>query len=124
MSPHFTVRITANFDRNLEEISTFLRDKGALEAFDSTLEKLFGTVIPNFERFPDIGHDFTMHQPHSVEGAARLQALTQQAGNNISLRELIADDYLILYAVKDREIFLLSIKHHRQLSFDLKAHWI
>jgi len=31
--------------------------------------------------------------------------------------------YLVLYVQVDDSIFLLSIKHHRQLSFDFEAHW-
>jgi hypothetical protein len=31
--------------------------------------------------------------------------------------------YLVLYAQIDGNIHLLSIKHHRKLSFDFEAHW-
>jgi hypothetical protein len=30
---------------------------------------------------------------------------------------------LILYVVRDKRVVFLSIKHHRQLSFDLKHFW-
>jgi len=30
---------------------------------------------------------------------------------------------LVLYAQIEGNIHLLSIKHHRQLSFDFEAHW-
>jgi hypothetical protein len=33
------------------------------------------------------------------------------------------DNYLVLYVQVIDSIFLLSIKHHRQLSFDFQAHW-
>jgi hypothetical protein len=33
------------------------------------------------------------------------------------------DHYLVLYAQIGEHIHLLSIKHHRQLSFDFEAHW-
>ena len=39
------------------------------------------------------------------------------------LREYISGDYLMLYAVRGDDLYLLSIKHQRQLSFDLKEHW-
>jgi hypothetical protein len=29
----------------------------------------------------------------------------------------------VLYAHVNDSIFLLSIKHHRQISFDFEAHW-
>lgn len=38
-------------------------------------------------------------------------------------REYVMDNYLVLYALIDGKIFLLSIKHHRQLSFNFEAHW-
>ncbi len=43
--------------------------------------------------------------------------------NLAAIREYIADDYLLLYAVRDSGVFLLSIRHHRQLSFDLRTYW-
>jgi hypothetical protein len=39
------------------------------------------------------------------------------------VRELIVGDYLILYALRDPDVYLLAIKHHLQLSFDLQGHW-
>lgn len=44
-------------------------------------------------------------------------------GENTTLREYIARDFLILYGARGRTVYLLSIKHHRQLSFDFPAHW-
>ncbi len=51
----------------------------------------------------------------------RLRRRLEQADD---LREFIADDYLLLYLVRGERIMFLSIKHHRQLSFDLKRFWI
>ncbi|MGE3152641.1 MAG: hypothetical protein AB7G48_05925 [Nitrospiraceae bacterium] len=45
-----------------------------------------------------------------------------QPGDN--LREYIMDDYLILYLVRRHELVFLSMKHHRQLSFDLAQFWL
>jgi len=40
------------------------------------------------------------------------------------LREYVLKDYLLLYALIDgATIILLSIRHHRQLSFDFEGHW-
>lgn len=52
----------------------------------------------------------------------RLETLKQRLGKNTRLREYISGDYLVLYAVRGDNLYLLSIKHHRQLSFDLKGH--
>lgn len=32
-------------------------------------------------------------------------------------------DYLILHARRNKDVYLLAIKHHRQLSFDLPEFW-
>jgi hypothetical protein len=53
---------------------------------------------------------------------AALAALRRQTGTMV-LREYVTDDYLILYSSGDGDAYLLSIRHQRQLSFDLGAHW-
>jgi ParE toxin of type II toxin-antitoxin system, parDE len=118
-----TVRITRNFDKNLADIRRFLEELEAPREFLSLLEQLFETVIPNLERFPGMGVDFLAKVPQSTEGLMRLETLKQRLGKNTSLREYISGDYLVLYALRGDNRYLLSIKHHRQLSFDLKEHW-
>lgn len=39
------------------------------------------------------------------------------------LREFVMDNYLVLYLVHQRQVIFLAVKHHRQLSFDLKRFW-
>ncbi len=39
------------------------------------------------------------------------------------LREYVTTHYLLLYAQIRGVVYLLSIRHHRQLSFDLAGHW-
>ena len=118
-----TVRITRNFDKNLADIRRFLEEQEAPREFQSLLEQLFETVIPNLERFPGMGVDFLAKVPQSTEGLMRLETLKQRLGRNTSVREYISGDYLVLYALRGDSLYLLSIKHHRQLSFDLKEHW-
>lgn len=117
------VRVTKNFDRNLEDIQLFLTQNQAASAFDSLLNHLFDTVIPNLERFPEIGVDFLAAEPLSVEGQAQRARLHERLGDAV-LRQYIFGDYLLLYVIRGKHILLLSIKHHRQLSFDLKEFWI
>lgn len=40
-----------------------------------------------------------------------------------SLREYVMSRYLVLYVQVEGTLFLLSIKHHKQLSFDFEGHW-
>ncbi|MEE4302232.1 MAG: type II toxin-antitoxin system RelE/ParE family toxin [Pseudomonadales bacterium] len=119
-----TVRITANFERSLERIQAFLLELEAPpEAFDALLDYLCDTVVPNLERFPELGLEFLKHRPSSLEAHDRIAALRTRFGTGLALREYIARDYLILYVVGDETLDLLAIKHHSQLSFDLKDHW-
>jgi plasmid stabilization system protein ParE len=118
------VRITANFQRNLESIREFLVELESTTGFDALITRLFEDLIPNLERFPNMGRDFLPREPLSVEGKARLHALKTRSGKHAEIREYIADEYLLLYAVRDSVVFLLSIRHDRQLSFDFRTHWL
>ena len=123
MRRRLAIRITGNFDKNLADIRRFLEEQEAPREFQLLLEQLFETMIPNLERFPEMGVDFLAKVPQSMEGLMRLEILKQRLGRNISLREYISGDYLVLYALRGDNLYLLSIKHHRQLSFNLKEHW-
>lgn len=59
-----------------------------------------------------------------METTSRLEKLTSLMRVGDDLREFIFDDYLILYLIRDPHVVLLSIKHHRQLSFDLNKFWV
>jgi plasmid stabilization system protein ParE len=122
------VKLTANFERNLADIERFLTEAGALQAFDGLLDELLDTVIPNLERFPGMGRPFLNRAVGSVEATNALIALraklqTLLADSN-GPREYVMDHYLVLYVQMEGKIHLLSIKHHRQLSFDFESHGI
>lgn len=124
MAVRFSVRATANFDANLNTIPEFLAEQGMEHVFAALLVRLFDDIIPNLASFPRMGRDFLALEPLSDEGKARLQALKTRSGRATELREYIAGDFLILYALRRSTIFLISIRHHRQLSFDLRGHWL
>ena len=123
MSRRVAVKVTANFERNLAEIRRFLSEAGALHAFEDLVSRLEARIIPALERFPDIGAELTAKAPLSRDGRILFEKLVALAGADGDVRQLVDDDYLILYLVRGASVFLLSIKHHRQLSFDLKGHW-
>lgn len=121
------VKFTANFERNLEEIERFLTEAEAPQALDGLLEELLEMVIFNLERFPEMGRPFLARQPRSVETTnalaalcTKLSALTQDMD---ALREYALKDYLLLYVQIGGTIYLLAIRHQRQLSFDFEGHW-
>lgn len=127
MTKKLVVKFTANFERNLEDIEQFLAKAEAPQAYDALLDELLDTVIPNLERFPDIGRPFLTRAARSVETTIALEALRAKLATMTkdieALREYILADYLVLYAQLDGLIYLLAIRHHRQISFDFESHW-
>lgn len=119
----YRVELTASFLERLDAIEVFLTDAGAGFAFDDLLANLRATVIPNLARFPRMGRRYLDHPPQSAEALAQLGALPAGAAN--ALREYLHGDYLLLYVAMEstRTVYLLSIRHHRQLTFDFAAHW-
>ena len=119
----YRVELTASFLERLDAIEAFLTEASAAFAFDDLLAQLRATVIPNLARFPRIGRRYLDNPPQSAEALAQLATLPPGAAG--ALREYLHGDYLILYASMDAEaaVFLLSIRHHRQLSFDFARLW-
>ena len=84
------------------------------------LAELRATVIPNLRRY-------LANPPQSAEALALLAAMPAGAPN--ALREYLHGDYLMLYLVEDASpkaeatVYLLTIRHHRQLSFDFARLW-
>lgn len=126
MKSKHAVKLTANFERNLEALELFLAEAESARSFDALLSELTDTVIPNLESFPDIGRLFLERPVRSVEVANGIVRLTRQLralGNDGELREYVMTHYLLLYARLKGNLYLLSIRHHRQLSFDIEAFW-
>lgn len=121
------VKLTANFERNLADIERFLTEAEAPRAYDALLDELLDTVIPNLERFPGMGRSFMGRSARSVETANALEALRAKLSalttDPEALREYVLADYLLLYAQIRGNLYLLTIRHHRQLSFDFESLW-
>ena len=113
---------TENFSANLTAIETFLEPDGAA-TFQGLLDRLFDEVIPTLCRFPLAGRSFLAHAIQSTKVKTLVRKLRGRLGKTDELREFIVDDYLLLYLVRGERLVFLSIKHHRQLSFDLKRFW-
>lgn len=119
----YRVELTASFLERLDAIEAFLTEADAGFAFDDLLAELRATVIPNLARFPRIGRRYMDNPPQSAEALAQLAALPTGAAG--ALREYLHGDYLMLYTALDANatVYLLSIRHHRQLSFDFARLW-
>jgi hypothetical protein len=115
------VELTASFLERLQAVESFLTEADAGFAYDKLLAGLRTTVIPNLARFPLMGRRYLDRPPQSAEALAQLAELPPGAAD--ALREYLHDDYLVLYAATDQVVYLLSIRHHRQLSFDFARLW-
>jgi plasmid stabilization system protein ParE len=124
------VRITANFEANLAQIAAYWAERGAPRTYAKLIDELIDTVIGNLERHPRIGRSFFARSAQSAEVKERVAAIMKRFGA-FDVREYLSGDYLLLYAITGRAgsgkgqaaIYLLSIKHHRQLSFDFEGFW-
>ena len=119
--PRIRVELTASFIGRLESIEAFLAEADAPQAYDKLLDGLRRTVIPNLRRFPRIGRRYLDQPPQSAEAMTQLAALPPGAAD--ALREYLHGDYLILYTLSGSTVYLLSIRHHRQLSFAFAKLW-
>ncbi len=123
----YRVELTASFLERLDAIEAFLVAADAGFAFDDLLAELRSTVIPNLRRFPRIDRRYLANPPQSAEALAQLASLPVGAPD--ALREYLHGNYLMLYAVvgaaaaADATVYWLSIRHHRQLSFDFARLW-
>jgi plasmid stabilization system protein ParE len=119
----YRVELTASFLERLDTIEAFLAEADAGFAYDTLLAELRAAVIPNLQRFPRIGRRYLDNPPQSAEALAQLAALP--AGAPDALREYLHGDYLLLYTAMeaDATVVLLSIRHHRELSFDFARLW-
>ncbi len=119
----YRVELTASFLERLDAIEAFLQEADAGFAFDALLEELRATVVPNLRRFPRIGRRYLGNPPQSAEALAQLAALPD--GTPEALREYLHGDYLMLYAAMEADgtVYLLSIRHHRQLAFNFAKLW-
>ena len=115
--------LATSFLERLESIEAFLQEAEAPHAFDALLAVLRQTVIPNLRRFPRMGRRYLDQPPQSAEAIAQLGLLP--TGTADALRVLGSGDYLILYTEDQASatVHLLSIRHHRQLSFDFVGLW-
>ncbi len=117
----YRVELTDSFLARLDSIEAFLTEADAAFAYDDLLAGLRATVVPNLARFPLMGRRYLDQPPQSVEALEQLRKLP--AGAADSLRVYLHGDYLMLYSVMHEVVYLLSIRHHRQLSFDFSGLW-
>jgi len=117
-----TVRLTENFIGNLRSIETFCVEHDIDYAFDRVLSALFDTLIPNLERFLNMGRPFLEREALSVEGIKLREALLTKY-KRFTIREYLLERHVTLYAVRSDMVYLLAIKDFRQISYDFARIW-
>ena len=115
-------RFTENFSTNLTSIEAFIGPHSRT-AFRRFLDRLFHDIVPTLCRFPQSGRSFLSRAVKSTKAKVRATELGRSMRKEDELREVVVDDYLVLYLIRRDHVIFLAIKHHRQLSFDLKQFW-
>lgn len=119
------IRTTANFSANLDAIDDYWDTCQFPLGHDRLLAELADTVVLNLQNHPRMGRNFLLRQSESIETRTRRQKLDALLATldtdteRAELREYVMTDYLLLYALSGGVIYLLAIKHHKQLSFDI-----
>ena len=111
-------------NKSVEALKHDLQRLRTGRASTALIDHLLDTLVPNLEQFPDLGADFLARRPQSTQGAARIRSLQARLGAGTTLREYIAGDFIVLYAARDARRWLLAVRHHKQLSYDLRTHWV
>ena len=115
-------RFTENFSANLTAIEEFIAPHSRT-AFHRFLDRLFDDAIHTLCQFPQSGRSFLTCTVKSAKAKTLTKDLRKFLNKGDDLREFIMDDYLVLYLVRRHQVIFLAVKHHRQLSFDLKRFW-
>ncbi len=113
---------TESFSANLESMKSFLGADGASH-FARLFDRLVDDIVPQVCRFPLSGRSFLDRPIRSVQAEALAERLRDKLKEGDDVRELIVEGFLILYLVRGQRVVFLSIKHHRQLSYDLLTFW-
>jgi plasmid stabilization system protein ParE len=121
-----TVSLSANFEQNLAEIAHYLdtaqlnnaglNTAAAQPAYMQLLDTLSTKVIVDLAQFPEIGRKYLERQQQSVEAIAMLTQIENLCPPD-ELRQYRLNDYLVLYINRSNTIYLLAIRHQRQLAF-------
>ena len=98
----------ANFWRNVEGLGTFRTEHTS--GFERAIAKLQDDVLPLLRQHPSVGR---LYGP----GRPIIEKIVSRLGDGV-LREALIDEYVMLYLVSARQIFLLSLRHGRELTYD------
>ena len=117
--PDVRVEIRSSYRRAFLHALDHLLDNEAIAAAERFAEAALVSLPDRLERHPRSGRDYLARNPGTprlLETLARVRSLL---GTDIELREILLEDYLVLYAIQNQTVHLLAIRHHRQSSFEI-----
>ena len=106
----------ARLTEHYRTLRSLFPDSGTrLAAFN---EELFERIVPALERHADIGRPYVLRKLGDRTEARLLAELAPRlAASSAIAREWVERDFTILYLVTPDKVFLVNLKHHRQLGY-------
>jgi len=114
------IALAASFERNFEAMRLFLEQNEAPPSvYDEAVNAIVGRLFPLLEDHPRAGRDWLLNPPPTESGQLLQQRVLARLEGRRELREFVLDQLLVLYAIEGNTVTLLTVRHYRQLGFDL-----
>ncbi|BBU26978.1 hypothetical protein BTHE68_07120 [Burkholderia sp. THE68] len=116
----------SSFAARLSDMERYWVRKDNLDGFVRILQSLEEEVVPLLQRFPALGRRFLNTRPdtvHALLAYEKLADATESASIAAELREYVFDDHVLLYLLADDTIYLVSIRHCKEVSFEFDYLW-
>ena len=117
---HSIVHVTPNFEDNLAQIEVYWDDNQFSAGYDRLLSELLETTVPMLGQYPRLGRPFFSRAAQTQQAKTKELALRKKLtalAEDGEIREYVMTNYTVLYALIAQDIYLLAIKHHKQLAF-------
>lgn len=111
------VLITVTYMEALSDAVGQLLGAGATVAAQRLEAALLEHWPETLAQHPRAGRDYLARNLPTPELERTCVQVAGLYGANAQLRETIEGDYLILYAVRDDLVYLLTVRHHRTVGF-------
>lgn len=122
----FAVKTTQYFLNQIKAFQFSTSSGYPAENIYQLLDDLETSIIPILKQFPLIGRKFLDHPPRSAEAIQMMGNLPSSVTFQLEdIREYVQRHFVLLYLVSkpEKTCYLLSIRHHRQLSFHFEKLW-
>ena len=117
--PDVRVEVRASYRRTFLHALDHLLGNEAIAAAERFTAAALVTLPDRLERHPRSGRDYLARNPGTPRLLEMVERVRTVLGTDIELREILLDDYLVLYAIQNQTVHLLALRHHRQSGFDI-----